>query len=282
MAMDVEFMVSDVSAFFVQQIATVNLPSGGPAYPLSTPGVRLKLDPTKDVSLLLAALNGDPAGPGLGDEQLRNRNGLNFRVHDRALVFGELQFRHSRHELEGTLKLGGWFHLGDFDDQRFAGDGSLLADPDGLGVAARRRRNSAIYGVLDQQIWRPQGGSPGSGVSIYARGLVSPSDRNSISLSADGGIVFAGLIPHRPDDRFGASVMYLRFSDNLRAFDRDVVMFTGAPGPIRDYEANLEVSYMAQIVPGWTVQPTLQFIWHPSGDAGRNATVAGARSIWRY
>jgi hypothetical protein len=42
----------------------VNLPSGGAAYPLSTPGVRLKVDPVKNVSLLLAVLNGDPAGPG--------------------------------------------------------------------------------------------------------------------------------------------------------------------------------------------------------------------------
>ena len=51
---------------------------------------------------------------------------------------------------------------------------------------------------------------------------------------------------------------------------------------IRDYETNLELTYMAQIVPGWTVQPNLQFIWHPNGDASANATVIGARSIWRY
>ena len=56
-------------------IAAVNLPSGGAAYPLSTPGVRLKVEPIKNVWLLLAMLNGDPAGPGPGDEQLRNRYG---------------------------------------------------------------------------------------------------------------------------------------------------------------------------------------------------------------
>ena len=62
------------------------LPSGGAAYPLSTPGVRLKVEPIKNVSLLLAVLNGDPAGPGPGDEQLRNRYGLNFRVTDPPFV----------------------------------------------------------------------------------------------------------------------------------------------------------------------------------------------------
>jgi porin len=111
---------------------------------------------------------------------------------------------------------------------------------------------------------------------------VSPSDRNLINAYIDGGIVFAGLIPQRPDDRFGASAIYAKFSDSIRAFDRDTVLFTGVPGPIRDYEANLELTYMAQIIPGWTVQPNLQFIWHPSGDATRNATVIGARSQWRY
>ena len=82
LAADSEFFFSELSTMFLQSdwptIAAVNLPSGGAAYPLSTPGVRLKVDPVKNVSLLLAVLNGDPAGPGPGDEQLRNRYGLNF------------------------------------------------------------------------------------------------------------------------------------------------------------------------------------------------------------
>jgi porin len=89
-------------------------------------------------------------------------------------------------------------------------------------------------------------------------------------------------VPNRPDDKFGASLMYARFSDRARAFDRDMIAFTGVPGVIRDYEMDLELTYSAQIVPGWTVQPELQFVWHPNGDASRNAIVAGARSLWRY
>ena len=97
LAADAEFFFSELSTMFLQSdwptIAAVNLPSGGAAYPLSTPGVRLKVDPIKNVSLLLAVLNGDPAGPGPGDEQLRNRYGLNFRVNDPAFVIGEAQFQ---------------------------------------------------------------------------------------------------------------------------------------------------------------------------------------------
>ena len=290
LAADAEFFFSELSTMFLQSdwptIAAANLPSGGAAYPLSTPGVRLKVDPNKNVSLLLAVLNGDPAGPGPGDEQLRNRYGLNFRVNDPAFIIGEVQFKRNLGKkdegLATSLKLGGWGHLGEFQDMRFATGGGLLADPAGSGVPIKHRGNNGLYAIIDQQLYRPKGGDSQSGISVFSRMSISPSDRNLISAYIDGGIVFAGLIPQRPADKFGASVIYAKFSDSVRAFDRDTVLLTGVPTPIRDYEANLELSYAAQIIPGWIVQPNLQFIWHPSGDATKNATVVGARSLWRY
>jgi porin len=287
---DVEFFFSELSTMFPQSdwptIAASALPSGGPAYPLSTPGARLKYEPNKDLSLLLAVFNGDPAGPGPGDEQLRNRYGLNFRIRDPAFLIGEVQWRHNQGKedigLATTLKVGGWTHLGLFDDQRYANDGSLLADPAGSGIPAQRRGNSGIYGVIDQQIYRPPGGGADNGVFVFSRASVSPSDRNLFDAYIDSGIVFAGLIPHRPQDRFGASVIYARFSNSVRGFDQDQIMFSGVPGTVSDYEANLELTYVAQIVPGWTVQPDFQYIWHPSGEAGRDAIVVGIRSKWTF
>ena len=165
-------------------IAAVNLPSGGAAYPLSTPGVRLKVEPVKNVSLLLAVLNGDPAGPGPGDEQLRNRYGLNFRVSDPPFVIGEAQFQRNIGKkdegLATTLKLGGWGHFGQFDDQRFAVGGTLLADPAGSGVPIKHRGNNGLYAVIDQQLYRPKGGDSQSGISVFSRMSISPSDRNLI------------------------------------------------------------------------------------------------------
>ena len=290
LAADSEFFFSDLSEMFLQSdwptIAAVNLPSGGAAYPLSTPGVRLKVEPIKEVSLLLAMLNGDPAGPGPGDEQLRNRYGLNFRVSDPPFVIGEAQFRRNADKkdegLSTTIKLGAWGHFGQFDDQRFAVGGALLADPTGSQIPIRHRGNTGLYAVIDQQLYRPKDGDAQSGISVFSRMSISPSDRNLVDAYIDGGIVFAGLIPNRPDDRFGTSFIYSKFSDSVRAFDRDTILFTGMPLPIRDYEMNWELTYRAQIVPGWTVQPNLQFIWHPNGDATKNAMVVGARSLWRY
>jgi porin len=290
LAADVEFFYSDLSVMFLQSdwatITAANLSSGGPAYPLATPGVRLKADPSADTSLLLAIFNGDPAGPGNGDEQVRNRYGLNFRVQDAPLVMAEAQWRANQGKADSglarILKLGAWGHMGKFDDQGVADDRTLLADPNGSGQPAKRNGNYGIYGVIDQQVYRPAGGEADSGVSLFGRISASPSDRNLISFFVDGGVVFAGMVPGRPDDRFGASVMYSRFSDSVRAFDRDTLNFTGLPGVVRDYETNLELTYVAQIVPGWTVQPLVTYVWHPDGDADRNALVTGLRSIWRY
>jgi porin len=291
LAADVEFFFSNLSTMFLQSdwatIAASNLPSGGPAYPLSTPAVRFKYDPTANVSLLFAVFNGDPAGPGPEDEaQLRNRFGLNFRIRDPAFVIGETQLRANtgkRDEgLARTLKIGAWGHFGSFEDQRIADDATLLADPTGSGRPAKHRGNGGLYGVIEQQLYRPSGGDAESGISVYGRISASPSDRNPIDFYVDGGIIFAGLVPGRPDDRFGAGFIYSRFSDSVRAFDRDMARFSGVPGTLRDFEANLELNYQIQIVPGWIVQPNVQLIWHPSGDAERDAMVVGARSFWHY
>ena len=290
LAADVEFFYAENSAMFLQSdwptIGAQNLPSGGPAYPLSTPGIRFKTEPAKDVTLLMAIFNGDPAGPGPGDEQLRNRYGLNFRVTDPPLMIAEAQFRANQAKedtgLARTLKLGVWGHAGKFDDQRFANDGTLLADPMGSGVPAQHRGNYGVYGVIDQQLYRPKGGEWDSGISVFSRVSASPSDRNQIDFYVDGGIVFNGLVPGRPEDKFGASIIYARFSDALRAFDKNQIAFTGMPGVVQDYEANLELTYVFEIVPGWTVRPVVTKVWHPSGGIYPNALVTGVRSLLFY
>ena len=275
LAADSEFFFSDLSAMFLQSdwptIAAQNLPSGGPAYPLSTPGVRVKLDYGANASFLFAIFNGDPAGPCDRDPDTCNRYGVNFRLRDPAFMIGEAQLRSNQGSkdagLATTFKIGGWQHLGLFQDQ---------ANPD-----FARRGDHGVYAVIDQQLWRPVGAGPDKGISVFARASISPADRNQISGEIDGGIVFAGLLAARPEDKFGASVVYSRFSHDVRANPINQIM-PGVPGPYPDYETNLELTYVAQIVPGWTLQPLYTVIWHPSGQPGHNAQVVGFRSILRY
>jgi porin len=110
----------------------------------------------------------------------------------------------------------------------------------------------------------------------------SPADRNQIDACFDTGIVFTGMIARRPSDVFGIGVAYTGISDDASAFDdRDSGLSV-----IRDHETLLEISYTAEIVPGWALQPDFQYIWNPGGNvpdetgtrAIKDATVLGART----
>jgi porin len=294
LAADSEFFFSDVSTMFLQSdyptVAANNQPGGGPAYPLSTPGARLRFDvgKQKDTTLLFGMFNGDPAGPCLGDPDTCNRYGLNFRVRDRALLYAEAQFRRNQGKeetgLASQIKLGAWSHLGQFRDQHYDVTGLSLASPLSSGIPAMHRGDFGIYGIVDQQLYRPKGGAANSGISLFSRFSWSPPERNLVDRYIDGGLVFNGLVPGRPNDMFGAAFIYAHFSKSVQAFDADQIAFGSLTTPPRDYEANFEFSYVAQIVPGWTVQPVFTYVAHPSGTGVRypDAKVAGVRSVMKF
>jgi porin len=227
-----------------------------------------------------------------GDPQNRNRYGLNFRVQDPAFVITEGQYRYNQEKgaagLAGTVKLGAWGHFGRFDDQRFDTSGLSLADPSSTGAPALHRGNLGVYAVIDQQIWRPPTGEADKGVGVFGRFSASPADRNLIDLYFDSGIVFAGLVPGRPDDVLSLGAAYARISDRARQLDADVAAFTGT-GLIRDFEAAFEANYQLQVLPGLQVDLDLQRIIHPggniagpSGEAIPDATVLTLHTSIKY
>ena len=70
-----------------------------------------------------------------------------------------------------------------------------------------------------------------------------------------------------------------------------MIAYTGSIGPVRSYEGLLEATYSAQIVPGWTLQPNVQFVFHPGGGAPdpfnparslRNAAIFGVRTTIKF
>ena len=276
-------------------ILGANLPGGGPAYPLATPGARAKYEITDNVSWLVAAFNGDPAPAGGGDPQNRNPHGVDFRLRHGACLVTEGRVKYNDGKdasgLPGSVRFGVWRHLARFDDLRFGADGRSLADPASSGVARRHRGNSGVYGMLDQMVWRKPGETE-KGVGVFTRVFANPSDRNLIGWQIDGGVVFNGLIEARPDDQFGVAASYARMSDAARGFDADSIRF-GTGRLRRDYEAVIEANYQWQIAPGWTLQPNVQYVFHPGGRVAdpadpsgrtpiRNALVVGLRSGWRW
>jgi len=300
LAADSEFITSEYAGVFINGtfgwpgIAGINLPSGGPAYPLATPGARIELDFGGGTKFRAAIFNGDPSVPGAIDPQRANRYGTNFRLQDPPLLIAELEhaYKLGAAALPGMIKVGAWYHTGEFADQRFDAIGLSLANPVSSGVPGLWRGDWGPYAVIDQMLMRlsPDGKR---NIGGFARVSVSPDAQNLADFYFDTGINVKGLFASRPDDVFGIAFAYAGISNRVRGLDSDIRFFTTPGYPIRDYEAVLEITYRAEIVPGWTVQPDFQYIFHPGGNVPnpndpamrrvvKNAAVIGVRSTMQF
>jgi porin len=302
LAADDEFLVSTTAGGLINgtfgwaTMMAANLPSGGPAYPLATPGVRLQVNPNDRFSLLAAVFSGDPAGKNCTDAnpQSCNRYGTTFSTSGGAFWIGEAQYQVNQGKdatgLAAAYKLGVWYHSGDFADQRYGIDNatgtvvSLALQPDGT---LEHRHNWGVYGVVDQMVWR----SGARSASVFVRGGASPSDRNLVSWYVDGGVGFKGPFAARPDDTLTLGVAHSHISKDAAALDDDTLALNGSPYPIRSGETVVELSYIFQVAPWWTVQPDLQYIVRPGGkvpnpddanQAVENAWLLGMRTTVNF
>lgn len=302
LAADTEFMTAKYTDVFTNASLgwpagfSLNMPSGGPSPPLAAMGARLRGDVNDNLTLIGGIFNGDAAGPGSNDPQLRNRYGVNFRVSDPPLVLLEAQFLWNGKKgdpgLDGKLKLGGWRHFGDFQDQRFDGGGLSLASPASSATPASLHGDYGLYGVFEQKLYRV-GSDDDRGIGVFARATYSPPDRNLLDVYADAGLEFIGLNDRRPKDKFGVAVAYAHVSPRIRALDGDFQQMFGAGWPVRRFEAVLTTVYQYELRPGWTLQPNAQYIWHPGGGAAnptsplagkplRDAAVLGLRTVVKF
>lgn len=261
-----EFLISTTAQLFINatfgwpDLPALGLPSGGPTYPLGTPGIRFQAKPTDDLTVLFGLYNGDPAGPGAGDPQLRDKSGTAFRVDDGAFAIVETRYNPGSSDTNGTYRIGAWFHSERFPDQRLDPTGVSLASPATTGVPRQHRHNYSLYAIVDQPVLR----GADSGITLFARAMAAPGDRNPIDFYVDAGLAYAGPFA-RKDDIVGIAFGYARIGDTSRALDADVARFTGQVYPIRSGEAVLEITYRLQVAPWWQVQPDFQYIFNPGG-----------------
>jgi porin len=272
-ASDVEFIDSKYDDIFTNSalgwpgITGINLLAGGPSPPLAVPGARVKAQITDNITAYAAIFDGDAAPTDSPlDPQVANATGLLFRVNDPAWMIGQLKygFAIGSEKLPATITGGAWKHLGRFDDERFATGGTLLADPNGSGEPRKLRGNQGIFGVYEQMLSQA---SPGSdkGIGMFVRASISPSDRNLISFYLDGGLQFSGFSDARPNDKIGLAMTYAKISTAAQQADRDAVALSGISIPMRDYEAVLEATYVAELRSNWNVQSVFQYVFHPGG-----------------
>jgi porin len=294
-AADDEFFISNYASNFVNgtfgwpTIMASDLPNGGQAYPLATPGVRIAVAPSKETKIAVALMDGDPAGGGISNPQQRDADGMAFRFNDGAFVITEASYAVDQDTdaagQPATYKIGAWYHSGSFADQRFDTLGQSLASPTSTGIPQRHWNNFGFYAVMDRQLWHDNDADRNFGV--FLRVGTAPADRNLVTLYADTGFNFKGIIPSRSDDIFGVALAVAQIGGGARDLDQDQQQFTATATPIRDNESTVEVTYRVQATPWWTLQPDLQFIRHPGANVALtnqptkpipNALVLGLRS----
>jgi porin len=272
---DSEFDLSTNSIVFLNTTFSwspdlyTNIPNGGPAYPMAAPGIRLALTPVSWLSYQGAIFQGNPFAQDV------NRHGFRWDLSASNGYFSvhEVNFRMNQgsgsSSLPGTFKIGGWF--------------DTAPDPN---ASSTQPWNYGFYFVADQMLYRvPHSDFPLSpdnkgeqtaaasptnkGLGVFAHIGYVPESSSFINFYLDGGLSYKGLIPTRDHDVLGVAFAYGHLSTNAQDNEE-----RSNPG----YEIVFEATYQIELAPWLSVQPDLQYVFHPSGTDIANALVLGART----
>jgi len=291
-SLDQEYMVTQNGLYFVNtmfgwpMVPSADLPGGGPAYPLSSVGGRVRAHLSDSWQGLLGVYSGNPAPQRDGDAQLANPSGTRFPFNGGMLLIGELQYAYpgpgtmlyadAPEPLPLSLKLGFWYHTGRFDDLRFDRRGLSLADPASGGVARSHHGNFSLYAVADQMLWQDREENDRT-VNAFIRVLGAPqSDRNLVDFSLNAGLVFHEPFLHRDSDVFGIGMGYAHVSKRAAGLDADTASYTGSYTPRRGSETYFEMFYQYAATPWMQIQPDVQYTINP-GAGIANANNPNAR-----
>ena len=279
-----EFMISQYASLFENPsfgfpaLTSLDLPSGGPNYPLATPFARVRVQANDQLTLLAGVYNGDPAPPGPGDPQLRDAGGTAFRLNDHTLWVGEAEYSvgQGKGELPGIYKLGAWYSTSRFADRRFDTAGLPLASPASTGIPLTHSPGYGVYGIVDQMIWRPAhatGDDDTRGLAVFGEIMEAPGSFNLSDLSFYGGLNWKGMFPGRQDDVAGLAVSYVGLSAAAQGYGTDLIAYTSRGRPFADNETVFEATYSYKAT-GWlTLQPDAQYVLHPNAGMPVNGRV---------
>ena len=232
--------------------------------PYGAPGVRLRIDPVDSVYVQAGVYDGNPD---------RSRSGTRIRLasDEGALAYFEAGYRLNGSKedqgLPGSYKVGAFFHTDDFVDL-YDTIGGMFGFT--VGTQAAHPYNYGGYLLAEQMLYREKGKDDPAqqGLIGFFRFEAAPGDRNLTQRGVDGGLVYKGLVPTRDWDTLAVGLSYLELSRDLQRAQRNAnAVVPGFFPAISDHEAVIEVSYKAQVTAWWTLQPSIQRVFHPGGSA---------------
>lgn len=239
--------------------------------PNAAPGAVARYEPLPQVFGQVGVYSGAPDQSYSGTEFTMSES-------DGALVYYEAGYHLNGQTndtgLEGSFKLGGFYHTGDFPDVYDGVTASVLL---GAGLPASpvpsHHGDYGFYFLAEQQLYQERDKSDPArqGLIGFFRVEGAPANRNLAQFGVDGGMVYRGLIPGRDWDTLAVGMSYLQVTDDIRHAQENanaLASSLGAPAPfgkLADYEGVLEISYKAQLTAWWTLQTSVQRVFHPGG-----------------
>ncbi|MDA8095130.1 MAG: carbohydrate porin [Betaproteobacteria bacterium] len=287
-SVDQEWMVSQNAAAFLNgtfgwaPVPAGDLPGGGPAYPLSVLGARLRGRIGHAWALMAGLYNGSPVRGQPRHPQLQNRHGTSFPLNGGALAIAELQYAErppadpASAPPTAVYKLGLWYDTEKFSDLEFDNTGHSLASPASTGIAQTHRGDYAFYAVADRTLWRSPH-DPARTLNVFLRPMWTPlTDRNFINFSLNAGITMTAPFRGRDADLVGLGVGYAHVSPRAAALTRDQAFFSHTSTPVPSGETIIEATYRYQATPWLELQPDVQYVLNPGGGVA-NPNVPGQR-----
>ncbi|MCZ6780031.1 MAG: carbohydrate porin, partial [Nitrospirae bacterium] len=132
--------------------------------------------------------------------------------------------------------------------ERFAPDLLIPVQP-----LNREDKTWAIIYGFEQYFWQPEG-DPKRGLGVFFNFGVTDGDANPVKYSYNVGIGGNGVVPGRPNDKFGIAWARTQFSDNFVPVLRQTLDLG------LDHEDAIEMYYNASIMPWVTLSLGLQVI----------------------
>ncbi len=213
--------------------------NGPSIFPVTSLGVRLRGE-HRALSWQAAVLDAVP-----GRRSDYTRTGFDLSTREGVLMAGEVDLDSARF---GRIALGLWRYSAAFE---------RLNAFDVAGDPLRQRGNQGAYASATRVLLQREGAE----VTGWLRAGVADARFNAFGAYTGAGIAIRGLLAGRPDDQFGIALASVHSGNEWRAALRAAGAAPAAS------ETNLELTWRAPLADWLTLQPDIQYVWHPGADA---------------
>lgn len=222
--------------------------NGPSVFPTSSFGIRLKTEPVPGYYLQAITLDGVPGDPANPEDTF-----IKFNEGDGALnvIEGGFPLSSPDHAHNNKLALGMWQYTTRFGD---------ILDVDSNGNPVQRI-SRGVYAMVEKVLqYVPN--STEAQIRSFLRIGRTEGDTTQFDLAISAGLVFTGLFPGRGQVELGIAYAQERNSDKYRI----------ASGNMVHSERSFELGYRYRALPGFIVQPFVQYLRNHSEDMTQDKT----------